>query len=435
MAIINYLASTFFKQPPIFLGLVALIGLLVQGKSFSDCLKGTVKTIMGTAILFKAVNLLADSVSPLSNAFAKLYQLPVENVFDPNAAWNLLGEYGTTIGIVLVASFVINLVVARFTPIKNIFLTGHIYFWMSYLFVGAGVQAGLSGTTLLIFAILFLSIYIIVTPALMRPLVKKLTGQDSFTIGHTATMYCLIGAGVGRLFKDKSKSTEDMQLPSYLEFLRDTTITTAIVMAIIYVVTGLLIGNESATAIFGSAGGIYAVGGATYDLFTFSIMAGITFGGSLAILLMGVRMMIGEIVPAFKGISDKLIPNAIPALDIPMVFPYAPNALMIGFVVSMVTSIATIVILASTGNLQYAVIPLVIACFFDIAPGAIFANKEGGRLAVVVTSVLSGVIMVFLIIGSIALFKETTAGFNQLYGGNGFSLWSLISYWFGQLFG
>jgi ascorbate PTS system EIIC component len=174
MAIINYLASTFFKQPPIFLGLVALIGLLVQGKSFSDCLKGTVKTIMGTAILFKAVNLLADSVAPLSNAFAQLYQLPVENVFDPNAAWNLLGEYGTTIGIVLVASFVINLIVARFTPIKNIFLTGHIYFWMSYLFVGAGVQAGLSGTTLLVFAILFLSVYIIVTPALMRPLVKKL---------------------------------------------------------------------------------------------------------------------------------------------------------------------------------------------------------------------------------------------------------------------
>jgi ascorbate PTS system EIIC component len=62
----------------------------------------------------------------------------------------------------------------------------------------------------------------------------------------------LIGAGVGRLFKDKSKSTEDMQLPGYLEFLRDTTITTAIVMALIYVVTGLLIGKESATAIFGA---------------------------------------------------------------------------------------------------------------------------------------------------------------------------------------
>ena len=131
--------------------------------------------------------------------------------------------------------------------------------------------------------------------------------------------------------------------------------------------------------------------------------------------------------------SDKLIPNAIPALDIPMLFPFAPNALMIGFMVSMVSSIATILILASTGSLAYAVIPLATACFYDIAPGAIAANAEGGIAAAILTSAIGGIMFVFLVAGSIAVVFNTSAGFVQIYGGNDFSLWSIIAGIIGKL--
>jgi len=436
MSVINYLTSNIFKQPSLFMGVIALIGLILQRKSVGDTIKGTFKTVMGVIILFIGVNLIGTAVAPLSSAFGTLYQLPSGNQFDPSICWTLLGTHGSTIGLVIVIAFIINLLVARITPIKNIFLTGHIFFWMSYIFVLAGVQGGLEGAPLVIFASLFLAFYIIVIPAITKPFVKKITGNDDFTIGHTASLFIILGGLIGKLVGNKEKSTEDIKIPKAFDFFRDTTIATALVMFVVYIVVGLLVGAETRIAVFGGAlGTINTIPGMQYDLFTFSLMAGLTFGAGLTILLTGVRLMLGELIPAFKGISDKLIPKAIPALDIPMIFPYAPNALMIGFILSLAASIGTILLLASTGNLMYAVIPLATACFYDVAPGAIAANATGGRTAAIITSIVGGILMVFLIAGSIAVVFNTSAGFVQLYGGNDFSLWSIISGLVSKVFG
>ena len=53
----------------------------------------------------------------------------------------------------------------------------------------------------------------------------------------------------------------------------------------------------------------------------FAIIQSLTFAAGVYIILAGVRMVIAEIVPAFKGIADKLVKDAKPALDCPTVFP------------------------------------------------------------------------------------------------------------------
>ena len=437
MSVFNWLGSNIFKQPPLFMGILAMLGLILQKKSIGDVVKGTAKTIMGVIILFVGVNFVTTAATPLATAFATMYNLPESAVFDGNICWDVLGQYGSEIGLALALSFIVNLIVAKFTPLKNIYLTGHIYFWTSYLAVAAGVQGGLSGVGLVVFATAALSLYIIIVPALMRPLVRNVTGSDDFTIGHSTSIFCFLGAGIGKLFKNlHSKSTEDMKIPKGLDFFRDTTIASAIVITLCYLVVGLVIGPEARQTVYGGAiDSICTVGGMQYDFITFSLVAGLNFGAGLTILLTGVRLMLGEIIPAFKGISEKLIPNAIPALDVPMIFSFAPNALLIGFVGSMITSILTIIVMANTGTMMYAVIPLTVACFFDCAPGAIFANKEGGRAAAIVTSILSGIIMIILAMVSISLTLDTAAGFNQLYGGNDFSVFSSIASVVAGLFG
>ncbi|MCZ7538300.1 MAG: hypothetical protein M5T61_21775 [Acidimicrobiia bacterium] len=51
----------------------------------------------------------------------------------------------------------------------------------------------------------------------------------------------------------------------------------------------------------------------------------------MAVILLGVRTILGEIVPAFAGIAERVILGAVPALDCPISFPYAPNAVLVGF--------------------------------------------------------------------------------------------------------
>ena len=46
----------------------------------------------------------------------------------------------------------------------------------------------------------------------------------------------------------------------------------------------------------------------------------------------------------------KLVPNAKPALDCPVVFPYAPNAVLIGFLSSFVGGLVGMGILIAMGS-------------------------------------------------------------------------------------
>lgn len=163
-------------------------------------------------------------------------------------------------------------------------------------------------------------------------------------------------------------------------------------------------------------------------------MQGITFGAGLTILLLGVRMMLAEIIPAFKGISDKVIPNAVPALDCPIIFPFAPNAVLIGFITSMITSSIALFIIGSTGLFPYAVVPLTITCFFEIGTAAVIGNGTGGLRGAIIGSGVAGVLMILLVGFSIPFLQHTVSDWIIVFGGNDFSLWSIIAGTLAKLF-
>ena len=412
---------SFFRNPALFMGLVVAIGLILQRKPIDAILKGIFKGIIGMVILLKGVDIVVSSITPLANAFSGLFNTQSNSTLgDFNV---FLGQYGSYVGLILLCGFVINIIIARYTRFKTIYLTGNILFWYPMLFLAVGIENNVSGLKLFIFTLIMYILVITIFPYILRKHVKNVTGNDSLTIGHTESIYCLLGSYIGKLVGQKDKNIENLNLPKSLSFFRDTNITAAIVMFIVYIIVGLFIGKESRIAIYGSE-----------PLITYSLIQGITFAAGMIILLTGVRMILGEIIPSFKGIADKLAKGSIPALDIPMIFPYGPNALLIGFIIALITSIGTLFLLGASGVLTFALIPLVVACYFDVAPGAIFANARGGWPAAIITSALGGIILMVLAAISLNLVSGTVGNFIQTYGGNEFSIWVIIGDLVGKLF-
>lgn len=100
-------------------------------------------------------------------------------------------------------------------------------------------------------------------------------------------------------------------------------------------------------------------------------MQALTFAAGVWVILVGVRMILGELVPAFEGISQKIIPNAFPALDIPVTFPYAPTAVPIGFLASTAAGFVALPVLGPLG--LALIIPGMVPHFFVGGGAGVFS--------------------------------------------------------------
>ncbi|MDC4404486.1 PTS ascorbate transporter subunit IIC, partial [Acinetobacter baumannii] len=133
-------------------------------------------------------------------------------------------------------------------------------------------------------------------------------------------------------------------------------------------------------------------GGDNYIIY--ALLNGIGFAGGVYIILQGVRLILNEIIPAFKGISEKLVPNAKPALDCPIVFPYAPNAVLIGFIFSFLGGLVGLFILGIFNAIL--ILPGVVPHFFCGATAGVFGNSTGGRRGAMIGAFANGLLLTFL---------------------------------------
>lgn len=384
------------KLPAFVLGLIAMVGLIVQRKSFADVLTGTVKTILGLLIMSVGIGALINALIPIQAMFeagipASGFEAFVtfdEGVVGAVQAANV-GEIGAAIAWTMLFGYVIHILLARFTPFKYVYLTGH----MIWIHAGAFAILFRSFGLDLFWTVLLASIvdgaYMTFMPALAQPIMRKITGSNEIAFGHGQTLLNMLGAWVGKLIGNPDDSAEKIKMPEKLNFFRDIAMSISIIMLIITLIAAILAVGQMGVAGFTekiSKGQNWLV---------FSILQALGFTAGVLVLLQGVRMLIAEIVPAFKGIAEKVIPGAKPALDCPVIYPFAPNSLIIGLISGTVGQILGMVVLAL---LRWPVpLPSMIAAFFASGSGAIFGNATGGQKGAWAGGFLWGFVGWFLI--------------------------------------
>ncbi len=120
---------------------------------------------------------------------------------------------------------------------------------------------------------------------------------------------------------------------------------------------------------------------------------------SVAVILFGVRTILGELIPAFQGIASKVVPGAIPALDCPIVFPYAQNAVLIGFMSSFIGGLVGLTILATVLGPAWGlalILPGLVPHFFTGGAAGVYGNATGGRRGAVAGAFVNGLLVTFL---------------------------------------
>ena len=186
-----------------------------------------------------------------------------------------------------------------------------------------------------------LGIIMTLSPAIVQPFMRKLTGNDNVALGHfSAVGYALSGL-VGKAVGGKEPtSTEKINFPKGLGFLRDSTVSIALTMVVMYFIVAIAAGPAFIEAELSDG----------TNFLVFSLIQAGNFAAGVFVILAGVRLVLAEIVPAFKGISTKLVPNAKPALDVPIVFTFAPNAVLIGFFSSFAGGLFSMIFMALAGS-------------------------------------------------------------------------------------
>lgn len=372
------------STPAVLVALISLVGLIILKKPLSEIIKGTTKTFLGFLVISAGANIIVGSLDPFGQMFQHAFN--VNGVVPNNEAIvaMALTEYGSTTAFIMFFGMLANILIARFTRLKFIFLTGHHTLYMACMLAVILAVSGLKGVPLIIVGSLALGLIMAAFPAICQPFMRKITGNDNVGFGHFSSLGYALSGVVGKVVGKGSRSTEDIKFPKGLGFLRDSSVTISLTMVVLYVIIALFAGPSFVES---------ELSGGTHYI-VFSIIQGVTFAAGVFVILTGVRLVLAEIVPAFKGISTKLVPNSKPALDCPVVFPYAPNAVLIGFFCSFLGGIVGMVALGLAGAV--IILPGVVPHFFTGATAGVFGNATGGVRGATIGAFANGLLITFL---------------------------------------
>jgi PTS system ascorbate-specific IIC component len=365
--------------PAILVGIVALLGLLLQKKTLTQVILGTTKTILGFLILNIGVSATVGALGNFDKLFTAAFGVTGIYFDDNLAVGAMMSEIGQQVGLVMVFGFLANILFARITRAKYIYLTGHKVWHMAGGVAFALVTLGMGGIPLVVIGALTLGLYMVLQPAILQRYTRQVIKSDEFAVGHTMGSIYLLGSWIGQLFGKKETSIEEVKMPSHMEAFRDIAVAFSMIMFLMFAVPAIFAGSVAAEL----AGSQHPV--------VWIILQGLTAAGGILVILQGVRMFIGELIPAFRGVAEKLVPGSIPALDCPVVFPFAPTGVVVGLITGFIGWLIGM-FLCNVLNLAVVPVPSMIAIMFGCTTAAVYGNATGGARGSVAAGFLTGLV-------------------------------------------
>ncbi len=138
--------NDFLSQPALLMGLMSFVGLVALKRPGHKIMSGTLKPILGYLMLGAGADFITANLNPLGEMIQAGFH--INGIIPNNEAITSLAQ--TILGVetmsILIVGLLVNLIVARFTKFKYIFLTGHHSLFMACLLSAVLQTAGFNDT-------------------------------------------------------------------------------------------------------------------------------------------------------------------------------------------------------------------------------------------------------------------------------------------------